>query len=175
MKKCVNCQTEIPLNSRFCLNCGAAQPAARPTSAADGQLQPAEEKNQSQEEEVDWLAREASLDPNLDYSAQLRFGGFAERGIGCLVGGFFVIMGLVALVPAVPLMAIFGLPLAIILGLLTYFNVGQLQEKWRGNRFLRNLPGFRSPKAGTLALSVFLHLVFLWGACYLLLTITLRR
>jgi hypothetical protein len=176
--KCGNCQTNIPVGSRFCLNCGAAQPEVvlptnpSTTSAADGQSTAGEV---AEAEEFNWMAREMALDPNLDYEAQRRFEGWAGRTLGCLVTGFFIIIGLIALVPGVPLLAIFGLPAAFILAPLTYFDVGCLQQKLRTNRLLRNLPGFTSPKPSLQALSLFLHLGAVSILCYLLLAVTLHR
>ena len=155
--KCANCQNEIPAQSRFCLNCGAAQPEVQPSAAyqpasADGggvssaQTEPPDEFN--------WFAREMQLDPSLDYEAQRRYEGAVGKAIGCLAGVFFVFIGILLLIPTVPLLAVFGLPAALILAVLTFFNVGRLQERVRSIRFLRRLPGFTSSRPGVLALCV---------------------
>ena len=179
--KCFNCESEIPGGSRFCLNCGAPQaqskleagaPVSLQTAAADGQQT---QEKLDETEEMDWLAREAELNPNLDYDAQRRFNGWAEQGLGCLVTGLFVVMGLVAFVPTVPILAVIGIPLAFILAPLTYFNVAHLQERFKQNRWLQKLPGFKSSKPPILALSVFFYLGGVSAFCYLLLAITLRR
>lgn len=178
--KCISCEKEIPQNSRFCLNCGAPQPKIQTisptakTPAADGQLENSPLPS-PETEEFSWLAREAALDPGLDYEAQRRFEGLPERGLGCIVTIFFGIMGLIALVPTVPLLAIFGVPAALILAPLTYFNVRGLQQRFKSNRFLKHLLGFSSSKPAVLALSVFLHLTALSAFCYLLLAVTLHN
>ncbi len=179
--KCVKCHKEIPPQSRFCLNCGApqpelipVQPAPRETSSADGgtEAPPTDLKDGG---EFNWMAREVQLDPNLDYEAQRRYEGAAGKAIGCLAYGFFVIMGLLLLIPGVPFLAVFGLPLALLLGPLTYYNVGRLQEKLRSNGFLRKLPGFVGSSARVLALSVTGYLAVASLICILLMMATTRR
>ncbi len=150
--KCINCQNEIPPQSRFCLNCGAAQPekvVSSPASVDGGLAQPVEK-----DEEFSWVAREMQLDPNLDYESRQRYEGAMGQAVGCLAMVFFLLIGLVLLIPTVPLLAVFGLPLAVLLTILTYFNVARLQDRVRSIGILRKLPGFTSHNRGVLALCV---------------------
>src|SRR3954471_22941457 len=102
--KCANCQKEIPAQSRFCLNCGAAQPQFRPVqpapsdSAADGGQVPSSKLVEPEDGEFNWMARELQFDPNLDYSAQRQYGGAAGKAIGCMGYAFFVIIGFLLLI-----------------------------------------------------------------------------
>ncbi len=190
--KCFNCQAVIPAQSRFCLNCGAAQPVATPevvaaprrtvpSGAADSGpatpvAPPAENpvENPNEAEEFSWLNREAVLDPNFDYEAQRQYDGAVGRAIGCLGIFFFAFIGLLLLIPGVPILAITGLPLALVLGPLTYFNVGRLQERVRSVNALRKLPGFASPKAAVLAVSVSGYLALVSVLCIGLMILTRR-
>ena len=171
---CHICHKEIPSGSSFCLHCGTAQlqsllkDSSNLQTATNNQVA---DSSKPARPEIDWLAREERLaNPDFDYEAQRQFGGIVDRGIGCLMLLFAWVMGLAMLVPGVPLMAIFGLPLAVILAPLTYFNVGDLQTRLRGNKFLQKLPGFTSGQPLVLALSVFLYLAGLALLCYFLLT-----
>jgi hypothetical protein len=164
--KCISCQREIAEGSRFCNYCGVEQTAgvsdsARPVILPLG-------------EEFDWLEREARLDPALNYEAQRRFQGPVGLAFGCLgyFGGFLIL--LVALVPGVPLLAVFGLPLALALGLLTYFNAWNLQERWGKLPLLKNLPGLHQ-KGLALSASVTAYTGVLSLLCLALMIVTQRR
>ncbi len=163
--KCINCQQEIPEKSRFCLNCGAAQPLASDPSdsvqVAASEVSPADSSSETrvlpqeyENGEFNWMAREMMLDPNLDYEAARRFDGWAGRGIGCLAYLFFGIIGLIALIPGVPLLALGGIPAAIILGLLIFFGIGGLPDKIHSIGWLNKLPGIASPNPHQMAFAV---------------------
>ncbi|MEI7554093.1 hypothetical protein [Candidatus Chlorohelix sp.] len=124
--------------------------------------------------EFDWLEREAALDPTLDFEAQRQFGGATGVAFTCLgyIGIFFV--GLLGLIPGVPIMAIAGIPFALLLGILTYFNYAHLQEKWRKIPLIKNLPGLNGAKLLQSFLVTF-YLVILSLLCLGLMVVTQRR
>jgi hypothetical protein len=181
--KCANCQKEIPAGSRFCLNCGAPQPQFVPVppvsqdnAAADaGPVASSSKGAVPEDTEFNWMVRELQFDANLDYAAQRQYGGVAGKAIGCMGYGFFLIIGLLLLIPGVPILAIAGLPLALLLGPLTYFNVGQLQNKLRSIKFLQLLPGFASKSIRIMALSVSGYLAAVSILCIMLMILTTRH
>lgn len=162
--KCVNCKAEIPPNSRFCLVCGAAQPQSNfgptrvvtphqtETDVADGE---------SQAEKFSWARREAiinaQVDSDIDFEARDRY-DIGGRSFGCLSVPFFVFIGLLMLIPGIPLLALVGIPAALILTPLTWVNVGDLQEKIRSSSWLKRFPGFKRGTRGALTAAVFLYL-----------------
>ncbi len=162
---CVNCKAEIPPNSRFCLVCGAAQPQSNfgptrvvtpnqsATSVADGGSQP---------EKFSWARREqlinAQVDADIDFEARDRY-DIGGHSFGCLSVPFFIFIGLLMLIPGIPLLALFGIPAALILTPLTWGNVGHLQEKIRSSSWLKKFPGFRRGTQGALTTAVFLYLM----------------
>jgi hypothetical protein len=147
---CFNCKSEIPANSRFCLNCGVAQPLtpveATPTPASATNSV----KNSS-------LAVEGPSILAVGEQKQEHY-GIGAGSFGCMRIAFYVFIGLLMLIPGVPLLAAFGIPLAIILLWLTYKDVGQLQGKIKRS-FLHKLPGLSSGSSLILALSVFYYLL----------------
>lgn len=181
--RCANCQQEIPAGSRFCLNCGAAQkvqpvpvpPVTQDSAAAGSGPVSSSKKIVSEDTEFNWLARELQFDPNLDYSAQRQYEGVAGKALGCMGYAFFLVIGLLLLIPGVPILAIAGLPLALILGPVTYFNVGQIQNKIRSIKFLRLLPGFASKRVQVLAFSVSGYLAAISILCIMLMILTTRH
>jgi hypothetical protein len=179
---CVNCGIDLPQNARFCLECGASQPVpvkASQTSAADGE--------QEQPENVlelpplytpsgfDWLEREARIDANIDYSAQRKYEEATGKVVGCLGYVFFAFVGLIALVPGVPLLAILGIPTAIVLALLTFFNVWKLRDRLRQINFLQKLPGLNSAKTILFSFALFAYLSVVSVLSILILAVTTRR
>jgi hypothetical protein len=166
---CINCQKEIPEQSRFCNLCGFEQAPFLPEEARDGHR-----PKLPKLEEFDWLEREAALDPSLDFEAQRRFSGATGVAFSCLgyIGIFFV--GLLALIPGVPLLAIAGIPLALLLGILTYFNYAHLQEKWRKIPVIKNLPGLNGAKL-LQSFLVTCYLVIVSLLCLGLMVVTQRR
>jgi hypothetical protein len=181
MKKCVNCTTDLPQDAKFCLNCGAAQPepqtrrVAVATPSADGSVEDETTRREAIDDgEFNWLAREANLDPTLDYSAAQRYDGLVGNAIGCVVIGFFVVMGLLALIPGVPIMAIFGLPIAVILSVLTFFNVGKLRDKIRSLKFVQKLPGIVSASPAVTSASIFGYLAVISVVCFLIMVASSR-
>jgi len=164
--KCINCEQDIPARSRFCLLCGTEQPAYKNGEVTSAPARPAVVLPPP--EEFDWVSREEALQTELDYEAQRRFEGLPGRAISCVSYVGFLVVGLLALVPGVPLVALLGLPVAPILGLLTYFNIAKLQERWRRINFLQKLPGF---KGGAVALSVAVtfYLAAISGVCILIM------
>ena len=142
---CFNCKSEIPTNSRFCLNCGVAQlTPVEADSALASDLSSAPERPSLNMAAIDLAARDR-------YS-------IGERGFGCVGIAFYTFIGLLMLIPGVPLLAFFGIPLALILAILTYRDVAHLQGKIKAS-FLRKLPGFSQGTHLTLALSVFCYLL----------------
>ncbi len=167
--KCINCEQDIPARSRFCMMCGAEQPDNKNGEVAASSNPPVNSKLVlPSPEEFDWVSREEALRPDLDYEAQRRFDGLPGRAISCVSYVGFFVVGLLALIPGVPLMALLGLPAALILGLMTWFNIAKLQERWRRIDFLKKLPGF-SGGAFILSLSVTFYLAAISGVCILLM------
>jgi hypothetical protein len=164
--KCVNCQHDLPPNARFCPTCGTAQP--------DISVVPVPTPNLLPPEDSDGLARELAADPTLDYGAQRQFEGVAGKAFGCLGYIGIFIVGLIALIPGVPLLALVGLPAALILGLMTYFNSWHLQQRWRSSRLFNKVPGLAG-KPLIQSVSVTLYLGVISAICLLIMMTTYRR
>jgi hypothetical protein len=180
---CVNCGMDLPNNARYCLDCGATQPVAvnaGQTSAADGEQEfPPENVLELPPlytpTGYDWLEREARLDSSIDYSAQRKYEGTAGKAFGCL-GYFFIgFIALLAIIPGVPLLAVLGIPAAILLAVLTYFNVGKLRERLGQLNFLQKFPGLSSTKSAIISLAIFGYLAVASVLSILLLAVTTRR
>lgn len=99
------------------------------------------------------------ISEDLDLDARQKY-NVAGRSFGCLGTLFFSFMGIIMLIPAVPLLAFLGIPAAIILAPLTYANVARLHDKLSSINFLRKLPGFQQGTRLATSLAVFGYLTF---------------
>lgn len=174
---CTNCKAEIPANSRFCMYCGATQPvptsqtgatvAVNPTPNSSGVAADGGHDTEARDRQAIFnrfsqrVITEAigDVSSDLDLEARQKY-NIAGRSFGCLGAIFFLFMGIIMLIPAVPLLAFFGIPAAIILAPLTYANIAHLHDKLSSVNFLRKLPGFQQGTRLATSFAIFCYLTF---------------
>ncbi|HEX2916475.1 MAG TPA: hypothetical protein VH186_37290 [Chloroflexia bacterium] len=179
--KCVSCQSDIPAESRFCNKCGASQPASNLpqnfVGAADGGSNQARPENGWKDSRAEFskLERQDNLDPTYDYESSRRYGDVTGKAVGCVAYFIFAFFGILSLVVVVPFLAIAGLPLAILAGILTYFDLARFRNKVRSWRFLQRLPGFNTTSTLQLTFSVSGYLAIASIVSLLLMIVTTRH
>ena len=157
---CVRCGAAFTPGARFCAQCAApVEISVAPDIRA---------ASDDQQDGVNWMAREMDL-ADVSATDRARYDRVVNGGIGCVVAPLFVVFGLIALIPTIPLLALFGLPLAIIMFVLVLTGALNIRERLRRIPFVGRLPGLRAASMLAMALSVAGYIAAASAVCILIM------